>query len=645
MTKVVVGNLIAKLGLDSKEFKDGIKTATNETKKFTTDLKEVSKVSKDSLHINTQPFTDGINTAGDSLDGLKNKLSKIGSDVKGAFAGVGDSIGAALCNPITAALAVIGGAVTTAKSAFESAEKMQEGTNKLRIGTGATGEQLDAMSASMKDIYGGSVFEIDDISSAMADLNTAYSIQGEELETLTDKYLKFAKLTGGDVTTSIADAREMFNKFGVDVKDQADYLDYIFSLSQKSGAKTEDIINIASQYDDAFQMIGMSARDATAMIANAVKVNGKEGASDLMAGVNKAIMEASKQVTEEGGDNMQFIKDIQKFFTDVTNGDIKGNTMDLIKQAGQMFGERNAQSVVNALQAGVFDYESLNADALENGDTLDQAMKDTETMGDKFTKLQHKVMGGMAVLGEKIGSALLPVLEFMTEKLEAVFGWFSGIFNNPAIQEGLSAIWEALSKVAQAIFGTGENSEELDTFFKVLSDTIVNILVPILNTIADIITNVVVPAIGILKEWVSTVFNFITDRITGTLDAIDGFYNGTLDTIENLVNGVLNFFGDMWNGLVKMAQGAVDAIMSIPGIEQALGFVGVGKVDLSDKLVEPSDVKIGRYTGLSDTSQTIKNAQNTVNQTVNIQTTKDIDALQAQRGIEKANKNAFNAIM
>lgn len=56
--------------------------------------------------------------------------------------------------------------------------------------------------------------ELGDVASAVGEVNTRFHTTGEELEGQTTLFLQFAKITGGDVVSSVDSADKVLKTFG-----------------------------------------------------------------------------------------------------------------------------------------------------------------------------------------------------------------------------------------------------------------------------------------------------------------------------------------------------------------------------------------------------------------------------------------------
>ncbi|MDE2519194.1 MAG: phage tail tape measure protein [Methanocorpusculum sp.] len=536
-----------------------------------------------------------------------------------------------------------------------------------------------------------------DIGSAVADLNTAYGLQGEELEELSRQYLALSQVTGMNVSTAIEKARAVFNKFGISVDQQTDKLDYFFRVYQNSGVSVDRLLSILDQYDRGFQLLGLSVEEAAAMIGTAVQKDGVEAAQELAQGLEMA---AGRAVDKWGSESeaqaglRETIRLMQEA-GDETAAMGAGN-------AAELFGTRYVGKVAGAITGGVMDYSALMQTA-STGVTLQALAKTTETLEQKMQKLgastQEALLPIGNVLQDAIGGAIdsaLPALEMLGNGIQKIVDLFGAIWeksplgiiqqiwdriaNSQRIQDAIQRLIQVFDRLWSRIFAGGNSLDLIDKLIDVLAFTIENVLVPAIDALSlviavltgdwesaaglwkqytesatESITNLfgglfdgldqmlfgwIGTTIGAWKSWITGIVSTMTNGIAGMIDMWDGWLDGMLDTLESWGQSIVNFFVDIWNNLVKTVQDAANSMIQNTPLGSLLNAFGVdASINLTDWQIEAPKVEIARSDVLKDAASGVRGVGATINQTVNITTTKVVDALEAQRGIERANRD------
>lgn len=637
------------------------------------------------LGLDTKDFDKGVDRANKDMGSLKGKL--------GELAGY---ISTALTNPVGAAIvaltALATAMVAVGQAALEAAQQFQEATNAIRIGTGATGEAFDELNSVLLDINGSVAGSMQDIGQAVADLNTAYGLQGEELEELSRQYLALSQVTGMDVSTAIEKARAVFNKFGVSVNEQADTLDYFFRVYQNSGVSVDQLMTILDRADRGFQLLGLSVEEAAAVIGTAMSKDGVEAAQELASGLEMAAYRAA-EIWGSDSEAQAGLRETIRLMQEA------GDEQTALQIGQKLFGKSSGQ-VAGAVLGGSLDYRDM-MEKSRSGDTLQELAHQTETLEQKMQKLGAATQEALLPIGnalqDAIGGAVesaLPLIELLgggIQKIVDLFGavWeksplgiiqqiWDRIANSQRIQDALQRLIQVFDRLWSRIFAGGDSLDLIDKLVDVLAFTIENILVPaidalsfaiavltgdwesaanlwtqytesakesITNLFGDLFDNLdqmlygwIGGTIDAWKSWVTGIVSTVTNGIAGMIDMWDDGLSRTLDTIEVWGQDVVDFFVDLWNNIVATAEDAVNAIMA--PLTDILGIIGIdASVDLSGWQATAPTIEIARSDALKDAASNVRGTGATINQTINITTDKIVDALEAQRGIERANRD------
>ena len=90
--------------------------------------------------------------------------------------------------------------------------------------TGATGEALDDLKKSMENLYSTLPVSAEEAGSAIGEVNTRFKVTGAELEALSTEFLKFARINGTDVSSSVDSVDKIMKKYGVDASKTSEVL-------------------------------------------------------------------------------------------------------------------------------------------------------------------------------------------------------------------------------------------------------------------------------------------------------------------------------------------------------------------------------------------------------------------------------------
>ena len=194
-----------------------------------------------------------INSAQKSLKGLNLKAVGIGA----AFVG-----GTAIA---------IKAAVDMGKALYNLGSEFDSAYDAIRIGTGATGEDLVALQDTMKDVYTSIPASMEDSAQAIADYNTRVGLTGDELADMSKKALQVSSMLETDLETTIEGSSKAMQQWGIDSKDMGDKMDYIFKVSQSTGMGFDELMTNMQQYGPQLQEMGYSFEEASALMGQMEK--------------------------------------------------------------------------------------------------------------------------------------------------------------------------------------------------------------------------------------------------------------------------------------------------------------------------------------------------------------------------------------
>ena len=150
-----------------------------------------------------------------NLKDLEGKLKDVNNkwkDVGGKIDAVGkkmSDVGSGMTKGITAPIVAIG---VAAIAAFN---EVDAGMDTIVTKTGATGEALDDMNESFKEIYGSIPTDAQTVGDAIGEVNTQFALMGEELEEVSSLAIKFSEINGQDVTSSIIDSKAAMEAYEI----------------------------------------------------------------------------------------------------------------------------------------------------------------------------------------------------------------------------------------------------------------------------------------------------------------------------------------------------------------------------------------------------------------------------------------------
>ncbi len=352
----------------------------------------------------------GLRQSSKELDGFGRKLKSMGKVAGVAFAAVGAGAIAAI-----GGLAKLGGQFDKARDA-------------IRVGTGATGDALKALQDDFAAVAAQGPYSFEQVGDAIADLNTLTGLSGKPLQDLADQFLDLSRITGVDLKGSMNSINRVFGDWGITVEDQSATMDELFRASQSTGIGIDKLADQVVQFGAPLRQMGFNFEQSAALFGKWSKegVNTETVMSGLRRGISKFAAAGEDIPTA-----------MRAAFESIQQ---TGSASEATSLAIETFGARAGPDLAAAIREGRFEIEDL-VDAIENGsDTIDQAAKDTESFGEKWSTLKNRIFVGLQPLAEKIFDGMGDLMDRLGPKIEVVSGWLED--HIPPALERIQEIWD-----------------------------------------------------------------------------------------------------------------------------------------------------------------------------------------------------------
>lgn len=518
----------------------------------------------------------GDKAGGGILSSFKNKVG--GGALGGIIAGAG--------------VVGLGAAALKIGSSFDDA------FDTIRTVTGKSGEELDGLQESMKNVFKSVPTSAEDAGTAIAGLNQKLGITGKPLEDLSAQVLELSRITGTDLNGNVEAVTGVFNNWGISAEDQGAKLDELFRASQATGVSVTDLSNTMGQSGSILRQAGLSFEDSAALLGTLQK-NGVDAAS-VMPSLSKAVATAAKD-----GKNA----------TDVLKGTfdaIKNAPDDTTAAAAAMdtFGAKAGPQLAGLVRQGKLSFEELSASIAAGGDTVMTASDETQDFPEKF-KL---AMNTAQVALQPLITQILDLVTTLATKLAPIIAFVADHFKiiGPIIGAVAAAI--IAYKVATAVAGAATKAWTIiQAAFNLVMDAnpIVLVVIGIAALVAAVILaynhfegfrNLVNTVAGAIKAFVTGAIDFIIEHwklfvaiLTGPLGAAVLLIITHFDTIKNAITSVVTWVGTKIGEFIAF-------FVALPGnIISAIGdFAGllIGKgIDLIQGLINGYLSMVGAVTG------------------------------------------------
>ena len=188
-----------------------------------------------------------------------------------------------------------GGLTLAAAGAAKLGQEYQEATNTIAAGTGATGEQLEGLTDSFKNVWADVPQDAAAVSAALADVNTELGFEGEKLEEVTKAFVDAGRVMGEDTAPLITAVTDSLIAFGEDTDGAEISLDRLMVASQAVGVPMTQLAQTVVDFGPQLATMGLNVDEATALVAN-MEAAGLS-ASKMMPGLNTAVKKLTSEVS------------------------------------------------------------------------------------------------------------------------------------------------------------------------------------------------------------------------------------------------------------------------------------------------------------------------------------------------------------
>ncbi|WP_417220493.1 phage tail tape measure protein [Arthrobacter sp.] len=364
--------------------------------------------------------------------------------VKGAGAEAdksGKSVGKRFGLAVVAGTAVVGaGALAVGKALYNVGEIFDDVADTIRVGTGATGKDLDGLVDVAKRVGSTVPASFEDIGSTVADVNTRMGLSGETLQKVSSQYLEAGRILGEEVDVNKTSAA--FNAFKIEGEDVSGALDHLYQVSQATGMGMNELADASARNAPAMQTLGFSFEETTAMVGSFDKAG--LNSSQIMASLSKGLVTMAK----DGEKPAEAFKRVQGEISGFLE---KGDEAGALNLASKVFGTRGATQFIGALKSGTLNLDDMSKAAGQTSDTILGAGEETMDFAEQWQLFKNKVLVWLEPLGTKVFGALGTAMDVVNQSVTA-FGAAWEYNDGEITSSGIPGFMERLGYIAHQTF-------------------------------------------------------------------------------------------------------------------------------------------------------------------------------------------------
>lgn len=483
--------------------------------------------------------------------------------------------------------AAVGGiAVATGKAVVEAGKYLAElgddynkAMNQLSASTGATGDELDALGESVKNIYAQNLGEdFNDVAEGLAATQKASDLAGEALEQATAAGFVLRDTFDYDISESARAASALMKNFNISAEEA---YGLIATGAQNGADKNGDLLDTLNEYSAQFAALGLSAdqfmgslvegADAGLFsidkVADAVKefnIRAKDG-SDSSAEAFKGLgLNSDKMFAAfaAGGETAQ-----AAFFDTVEALNKLEDPLKRNEIGVALFG-----SQFEDLEAGILPVLGDIETAAYDGAAALQQINDVKynDLGSAFEAVKRSAEVALLPMASMIANTLTSLAPILTDTFEEISPVITDTLNAcmPFVQDFLVGMGDTLKKVMPMVTELAAGilpllAQLVGSFLPPLLDLIAALLpviTPLLEVALQIVNSVIMPLLPPLMQLIEA----LLPPVVSLLNAIMPLLSPLLAILEPIAS-VLGTIVGWVSKIVSFGSGVISKIAGLFG--------------------------------------------------------------------------------
>ena len=287
-----------------------------------------------------------------------------------------------------------------AAAAKDAWQEIDEGYDTIIKKTGATGDTLKSLQDTADAVFTSMPVEMNDVGAAIGEINTRFQLTGQELEDLSEDFLKYAQINDTAVSSSVKNVAGIMKAFGEETENTSKVLDVLTDVGQKTGKDIGSLESELLSNSATFKELGLDIRQSAELLGQ-FEAQGVD-TSTALAGLKKAQQNAvaeGKSMTEVLGDTIDSIKNAK-------------TETEALQTATDLFGKKGAAALTQAIREQRFSIDDLKAGYDGLGEVVSTTFEATQDAPDKAKIALNQLKLELARLAEQV----LPKIEKLVSK-------------------------------------------------------------------------------------------------------------------------------------------------------------------------------------------------------------------------------------
>ena len=462
--------------------------------------------------------------------------------------------------------AAVGGiAVATGRAVVEAGKYLAElgddynkAMNQLSASTGATGDELDALGESVKNIYAQNLGEdFNDVAEGLAATQKASDLAGEALEQATAAGFVLRDTFDYDISESARAASALMKNFNISAEEA---YGLIATGAQNGADKNGDLLDTLNEYSAQFAALGLSAdqfmgslvegADAGLFsidkVADAVKefnIRAKDG-SDSSAEAFKGLgLNSDKMFAAfaAGGETAQ-----AAFFDTVEALNKLEDPLKRNEIGVALFG-----SQFEDLEAGILPVLGDIETAAYDGAAALQQINDVKynDLGSAFEAVKRSAEVTLLPMASMIANTLTSLAPILTDTFEEISPVITDTLNAcmPFVQDFLVGMGDTLKKVMPMVTELAAGilpllAQLVGSFLPPLLDLAQQLLPPlmqIISTVLPVLANLIAALLPVITPLLEVALQIVNSVIMPLLPPLMQLIEALLPPVVSLLNAIM----------------------------------------------------------------------------------------------------------
>ena len=471
--------------------------------------------------------------------------------------------------------AVGGIAVATGKAVVEAGKYLADlgneyntAINQLSAATGATGDELDALGESVKNIYAqGLGDDFADVADGLAATQQASDLTGEALERATAAGFNLRDVFDYDVSESARAASALMKNFGIDAEEAYG----LIAVGAQNGAdKNGDLLDTLNEYSPQFAALGLSADQFIGTL-----VEGADAGLFSIDKVGDAVKEFNIRAKDGSDTSREAFESLglnaDKMFAAFSAG---GDTaeaafFDTVEALNSMDDPlaRNAAGVAlfgtqfEDLEAGVLPVLASIETAAYDGAAALQQINDVKynDLGSAFEAIKRSAEVSLLPMASMIANTLTALAPILRETFEAIAPVITETLNAcmPFVQQFLMGMGQALQTVLPMV---SQLAAGLLPLLSQLISALLPVITPLLEVALQIVNSVIMPLVPPLMQIVEALLPPLMSLLNAIMPILSPLL-GLLQPIASVLGAIASVIGK----IVSFGAGVINSIAGLFG--------------------------------------------------------------------------------